>query len=201
MDELNMTQYRKAVLVALTSVLALGVASRAEAQVFTLPFSAPAVENSVGVYFSDFGALAIEGIARGTVSGPNLGVRGGLVDGGDDTSLTLGGEFRKPLDLGTAPLDISLTGAVQAILGDFDALGLQAGLSLGHTFIGEAEGFRFTPYIHPRIAVADGGGPDGMELKALADAGVEVDFAQNISVRLGVNLGDGADWGLGVAWR
>ena len=39
------------------------------------------------------------------------------------------------------------------------------------------------------------------ELKVLADLGADFDFSPNLSLRLGVNLGDGADWGIGLALR
>ena len=63
-------------------------------------------------------------------------------------------------------------------------------------------GLRITPYVHPRVAIvsAIGEGSDA-ELDVLADVGVDLDFTPNLSLRLGVNLGNGADWGIGVALR
>lgn len=196
-----MTPLRKRFTVALALALVVGGADRAQAQVFTLPFMAPQAESSLGIYLSDFGDLALEGIARGNFGGFNLGLRGGVVDADDATGVTIGGELRNPLSLGTAPLDIAFTAGIQALLGDFDGLGAQAGLSIGHTFVPDTGGFRFTPYIHPRIAFIDPGEPADGDLEVLADVGFDLDFASNLSLRLGVNIGDGADWGIGLAWR
>ena len=173
----------------------------ANAQVFTLPFMAPQSESSLGVYLSDYGDLALEGIARGNYGGFNLGLRGGIVDAGDLTGVTIGGELRNPLSVGTAPLDLAFTAGIQGLLGDFEGLGVQAGLSLGHTFVPDQGGFRFTPYIHPRVAFVDPGEPADGDLEVLADIGFDLDFASNLSLRFGANVGDGADWGIGVAWR
>jgi hypothetical protein len=196
-----MTPLRKVVPIALAAAALCAAAPIAQAQVFTLPFMAPRPENSLGIYISDYADLALEGIARGAFGGFNLGVRGGIVDADDATGILLGGELRNPLSLGTAPLDLAFTAGIQALLGDFDGLGVQAGLSLGHTFVPDTGGFTFTPYIHPRIAFIDFGGADDGDIEPLADVGFDLDFATNLSLRLGINLGDGADWGIGVAWR
>lgn len=188
-------------IVAVAAALVLGNGSAAQAQVFTLPFMAPQSESSLGVYLSDFGDLALEGIARGNFGGFNLGLRGGIVDADDNTGVTIGGELRNPLQLGTAPLDLAFTAGVQGLLGDFEGIGAQAGLSIGHTFVPNTGGFRFTPYIHPRIAFIDPGEPADGDLEVLADIGFDLDFASNLSLRLGINVGDGADWGIGLAWR
>jgi hypothetical protein len=71
---------------------------------------------------------------------------------------------------------------------------------VGHTFV--EPGIRITPYIHPRVAVVSAIGDDSdAELDVLADLGADIDFAPNLSLRVGVNLGEGADWGIGLAWR
>lgn len=196
-----MTPLRKAASLALSAALLMGAAPVVQAQVFTPTFMAPRAESSLGIYLSDYHDLALEGIARGAYGGFNLGIRGGIVDADDATGILLGGELRNPLSLGTAPLDLAFTAGVQALLGDFEGFGVQAGLSLGHTFVPNTGNFRFTPYIHPRIAFLDGGGADDGDLEVLADVGVDFDLATNLSLRLGINLGDGADWGVGVAWR
>jgi hypothetical protein len=185
----------------MAAALSFGAAQAVEAQVFTPTYMAPQLENSLGVYLADYGDLAVEGVWRGGFGGYNLGLRGGIVDADEATGILLGGELRNPLSLGTAPLDLAFTAGVQGILGDFEALGVQAGLSIGHTFVPDAGQFRFTPYIHPRIAYVDPGEPADGDLELLADLGFDLDFASNLSLRLGVNLGDGADWGLGIAWR
>jgi hypothetical protein len=196
-----MTPLRRLFPAAIAAALVLGSGRAAQAQVFTLPFMAPQSESSLGIYLSDYRDLALEGIARGNFGGFNLGLRGGIVDGEDDASVTIGGELRNPLQLGTAPLDLAFTAGVQGILGDLDGIGAQAGLSIGHTFVPDTGGFRFTPYIHPRIAFIDWGEATDGDLELLADIGFDLDFATNLSLRLGINVGDGADWGIGLAWR
>lgn len=186
---------------ALVVALVAGTASIAQAQVFTPTFMAPRQESSLGVYLSDLDDLAIEGIARGSFGGYDLGIRGGIVDADDATGILIGGELRNPLSLGTAPLDLSFTAGIQGILGDFEAIGAQVGLSLGHTFVPDTGGLRFTPYIHPRLAYIDPNEPADGDLELLADVGLDLDFASNLSFRIGINLGDGADWGVGIAWR
>ena len=196
-----MTSLRRLFPAAFAAALVLGSGSAVQAQVFTLPFMAPQSESSLGVYLSDFGDLALEGIARGNFGGFNLGLRGGIVDADDNTGVTIGGELRNPLELGTAPLDMAFTAGVQGLLGDFDGIGAQVGLSIGHTFVPDTGGLRFTPYIHPRVAFIDPGEPADGDLELLADVGFDLDFASNLSLRLGNNVGDGADWGIGLAWR
>ena len=196
-----MTSLRRLFPAAFAAALVLGSGSAVQAQVLTLPFMAPQSESSLGVYLSDFGDLALEGIARGNFGGFNLGLRGGIVDADDNTGVTIGGELRNPLELGTAPLDMAFTAGVQGLLGDFDGIGAQVGLSIGHTFVPDTGGLRFTPYIHPRVAFIDPGEPADGDLELLADVGFDLDFASNLSLRLGINVGDGADWGIGLAWR
>lgn len=174
------------------------------AQVFTPTYMAPRAASDFGVYLADFdpGDLAVEGIARGHFGGFDLGFRAGVVDV-NGANLTIGGEYRNPLLLGTAPLDLAVTGGVQGILGDVDRLGLQAGLSVGHTFVPSGGGLTFTPYLHPRIALIDDAGPnDRMDLEVLADVGFDLGFRTGLGIRFGVDLGgEGADWGVGLVWR
>jgi hypothetical protein len=173
----------------------------AAAQIFTPTFMPPRPETTLGVYVSDLGDLAVEGIARGHFGSYDLGLRGGVVDWkGEGNSLTVGGELRNPLALGTAPIDLSLTAGAQVLAGDVDRFGGQLGLSFGHTFV--SPGLGVTPYIHPRIALLNHHGKDddlGAEL--LGDIGVDLVFAPRLRVRFGAALSDvGADWGIGLAW-
>ena len=177
------------------SVFSFGAA---EAQVFTPTFMAPRLTNDVGIYVSDFDpGFALEGIWRAGA----LGIRAGFVDVGDG-ALSLGGEIRNPVVLAGSPIGLAFTAGGQALLGDANALGLQAGFSAGHTFVPQGSNFSLTPYVHPRLAILnDYGAEDKFDLDLLADVGVNFDFAPNLSFRLGVNLGSGANWGAGVAWR
>jgi hypothetical protein len=197
-----MTLLRKAVPAVFAAALTLGAAPAVQAQVFTPTYMAPRLESSLGVYLADFGDLAVEGIWRGGFGGYNLGLRGGIADADDATGILLGGELRYPLSLQTAPLDLAFTSGIQGVLGDFEALGVQAGLSIGHTFVPDAGGLSITPYIHPRIGYVDPGETADGDLELMADLGFDLDFAPNLSLRFGAVFSDpGAEWGLGIAWR
>jgi hypothetical protein len=176
-------------------------ATQARAQVFTLPFQSTARGNDIGLYLSDGpGDLAIEGIWRRNFGTGDLGLRAGFADIGDG-SVLLGADWRQPLSLPVPPLDLALSLGVQGGIGDGSGIGGQVGLIIGHTFA-ETPGVRITPFIHPRVAVvAPVTGSGNTELDVLADVGADFDFAPNLSLRVGANLGSGADWGIGLAWR
>jgi len=188
---------------AAVSVLAAVVmaAAPARAQVFTPTFQSTERSNDIGLYLSDGpGALAVEGIWRRGLGTGDLGLRAGFADAGDGL-LLLGADWRQPLALDTQPVDLALTFGGQLAVGDVSGFGAQAGVVFGHTFV--EEGLHVTPYVHPRIAVASavGNGDSDTELDVLADLGADFRFAPNLVLRVGVNLGDGADWGIGLAWR
>lgn len=170
-------------------------AADAGAQVFTPSYQSPVLLNDLGVYVSDTpGEMTLEGIWR---AGP-AGLRVGFVDGRTGDLLSIGGEVRMPL---TAPIPIAFTAGAQALVGEFDAVGVQAGVTLGQRFVNP--GVALTPYIHPRIAASDAFGVDGdFETELLADLGVDAEFAGNLILRLNVGLSDESpDVGLGLAWR
>jgi hypothetical protein len=180
---------------------AVMAAAPARAQVFTPPFQSTARVSDVGLYLSDGpGELAVEGIWRRGLGTGDLGLRVGFADAGDGL-LLLGADWRQPLALSTQPIDLALTFGGQLAVGDVSGLGAQVGLLFGHTFA--EPGVRITPYVHPRLAVvsAIGDGDSDAEVDVLADIGADFSFAPNLTLRLGVNIGDGADWGIGLAWR
>jgi hypothetical protein len=178
-------------------------ASTAAAQVYSPTFMAPAQSDELGVYLIDVqgGDIGLEGVWRRSLGSFDLGVRGGFYDFDSDGALTVGAELRNPLEVADIPLSLAVTAGAQAIFVDDAAIGLQAGITAGHTFV--PGGATVTPYIHPRLALVDGwtDSDDGFDLEVLADIGVDVDFARGLSLRFGANLGDGADWGLGLSWR
>ena len=120
--------------------------------------------------------------------------------------VSVGGEVRVPL---TAPIDIAFTAGAQGLIGDTPRVGGQVGFVAGQPL--PAGTFTVTPYIHPRLAiVASPGGDDDnglaeddddVDLDVRADIGADFDFASNVSLRFGINLAEGASWGLGLAWR
>ena len=188
-------------LFAVTVMAASATAGQAAAQVFTPSYLAPRVASEMGIYVSDGpGDLTAEGSLRGNFSGTMLGLRAGIADVGD-AQLTIGGELLHPLHVSNAPLSFALTGAAQALIGDVKLAGFSVGLDVGHTFV--APGLAVTPYIHPRLGVTGRYGDNSeYDTDLLADVGVNLDFAPNLSLRLGIGLSDEvADWGVGLAWR
>jgi hypothetical protein len=173
----------------------------AGAQVFTLPFQSTERGSDLGIYLNESpGDIAVEGIWRRGFGTGDLGLRLGFADVGDG-ELLVGADWRQPLALGTQPVDVALTFGGQLAAGDVDALGGQVGLAFGHTFV--EQGLHFTPYVHPRLAVTAGIGDSDRdtEVDVLADLGADFRFAPNLVLRVGVNLGDGPDWAIGLAWR
>lgn len=180
----------------LGALLALAPAAKADAQVFSPTFQAPYTSSDVGLYISDFeDQLGIEGILRRGMGAYDVGLRLGLVEG----ALLLGVDARNPLSIaGTAPLGIALTFGGQGAVGISNLFGAQAGLSIGHAF--RFPELTVTPYVHPRVVFLSGD-PVNEGLGVRADLGVDVALRPNYVLRLGANLGDGADWGIGLALR
>jgi len=185
---------------AALAAASLALSPRASsAQVFTPTYMAPRPSNDVGIYFDNIGDFGLEGIIRRHYVGNDLGLRVGVV-GGDASALMVGGELRSPLSLQTAPLDLALTAGVQAIFGDYDRIGFQGGLSIGHTFV--TPGLTITPYIHPRLAFTDDVNDD-FNADVFADVGADFALAPNLVIRVGVPLDDkgGSNFGIGLAWH
>lgn len=185
-------------MVAAAAAAVLLLAPRAGAQVFTPTFQAPTSSNDLGIYLVDFGDLGVEGVLRRSMGGGDLGLRAGFADANDGDVILLGLDYRSPLRLsGTQPLALAWTLGGQAALGDADGFGVQGGVSVGYAF--RSPELTITPYIHPRIAFVDAG--DDGDLEVLGDVGLDVGLSQGLELRFGANLGDGADWGIGLAFR
>ena len=182
-------------------VLAAGIALAPQpgnAQIFTPSFMDPRLSSSLGVYFGDVGDLAVEGILRRNLGSFDLGVRGGFVDLGDETNLTISGEYRNRLPV-SAPIDLSVTSAVQALVGDVDFTGIQFGLSLGSTFVPGS--VSLSPYVHPRISFVNGPSDD-LDSDIQAEVGMAVQWDSRLGIHVAIGLDDGSpDWGLGLSWR
>lgn len=178
---------------AVLAVLVAGV--EVSAQVLTPSYQSPRLLNEVGVYVSDGpGDLAAEGVWR---RGP-LGLRGGVADIGEDLSALVGAEFRHAINTPGSPLRLAFLASAQGLFGDADGIGIGAGVTIGHTFI--SPGLALTPYLHPRVAFVEIEDQDDTEL--LAELGFDAEFSPSLSLRLGLELGDGgADFGVGVSWR
>lgn len=199
-----MKHIRIAAALALTAALP---AANAGAQVFSPPFMSPTPTSDFGVYVSDVGELAVEGIWRRLSRGGDIGLRAGYADRGDG-ALMLGIELRNPVVLAGAPIGLAFTAGAQGLIGDNPKVGGQVGFTAGQRL--PAGTFTVTPYIHPRLVLtaAPGGNDnglnqedDGLDLDVRADIGADLDFASGVSLRLGINLAEGASWGVGLAWR
>lgn len=193
-----MTHVRRTTLAALAA--ALLTAAPAAAQVFTPPFMSPIPRNDFGVYVSDLGNIAIEGLwQRHARGGSGMGLRAGYTDWGEG-SLLLGLQVVNPVQLAGAPIGLAFTASGQAVVGGVNGGGGQVGFTAGGTIPSTELGI--TPYIHPRLAVVSWPGrDDSLGLRVLADFGVDLDFRSGMALRVGANLGDGASIGVGVAWR
>ena len=200
-----MKHIRTAAALALTAALS---AETAQAQVYTPPFMSPTPTSDFGVYVSDLGDVAIEGIWRRLSRGGDIGLRAGYADT-NEGALMLGIELRNPVILAGAPIGLAFTAGAQGLIGENPRVGGQVGFVAGQAL--PAGTFTVTPYIHPRLAVVaspGGNGDNGLaeddddvQLDVRADIGADFDFASNVSLRFGINLAEGASWGLGLAWR
>jgi hypothetical protein len=204
-------RFRGTIAAGILALLAALAADAAEAQVFTPTYTSPRLLNEIGIHLSDGpGDLAVEGIWRG---GP-LGLRVGFVDT-KERHLSIGGELRSLLEIPDVPLGLAFTAGAQGLIGDNGGVGVQAGLTAGHTFRGAT--LAFTPYMHPRIGmfrqigrsgpvplggIGRSGPADDWHVELKADVGADFEFHPNIVARLGINVGGvGAGWGVGLAWR
>lgn len=192
--------YLLRVLVVLFAV-ALG-STRAAAQVLTPSFAPPRGGTGLGVFLVDAGDLGLEVRSwRASPAGYEIAFRGGVLDLGG-AALTLGAQLRNPIQLDTEPLELAFTVGAQGVLGDVDAVGLDAGVSLGATFVGG--NLAVTPYLHPRLGlVKDYGENDGFGLEVLADLGVNLVFATGLTFQVGIPVSSvgRTDWGVGITLR
>jgi hypothetical protein len=171
----------------------------ADAQVFTPTFMSPQRSADVGVYLSDGpGDFSVEGIWRRNLGTYDLGFRAGIADVRGLVVL-VGAEFRTPLDVADAPVDVALVGGVQGAFGDRSAAGFQGGVTIG---VPVTEGsLTFVPYIHPRLAILSNFGREDFDLDPLADIGFDLLLPQNLRFRVGFGLGrPTARWGVGFSW-
>lgn len=198
-----MKQIHIAAAVALAAALS---AVSASAQVYSPPFMSPTPANDFGVYVSDLGDVAVEGIWRRLSRGGDIGLRAGYADTGEG-ALMLGIELRNPVVLAGAPIGLAFTAGAQGLIGDNPRVGGQVGFTAGQAL--PAGTFTITPYIHPRLALVASPGSDDnglndedeVDLDVRADIGADLDFASGLSLRFDINLAEGASWGLGLAWR
>lgn len=169
-------------------------------------FFAPRQADDIGVYAVKPDGSAGAGFAviwrqSGNI---NLGVRGGLADGGH---VQLGAEFFGPLNLGApgAALQFSWIVGGGATFNDATLLriplGVSAGMELG------TGGMRITPYVHPRVALSvlaydtPGGERTDTDVGFDIDVGADASIGESLVLRVGVSLGDAEAFGAGIAYR
>ena len=192
---------RRRVLLGLLLLLGGVVPGAAHAQIFTPTYLAPRSSNDVGIYFSDFGDIAVEGIVRRNYGNYDLGFRGGVADL-DNAAILLGADLRNPVQLGTPPLDLAVVAGAQGLISDNAGIGAHVGISIGGTFAPPDATFSITPYLVPRLAIVGLSGGGGTDTELLADLGVDMDLAPNVSIRLNFGISEyGSDIGVGVALR
>jgi hypothetical protein len=181
----------------LTMGIVLACAASAEAQVaWDSPLlSPPRPTMGLGLYLIEAGNGGIGAMGQWRTP-QGVGLRFGIADqrngvaafGGADGS---GALTRSAPDF---PLDISWVAGVGASAGDHGLLlSLPAGLTVGHTFVGQ--GVTFVPYLTPRLVLdarffKDEFRPaNAMELSFVADLGIDLAFQPTWLVRFGATLG------------
>lgn len=192
-------------------VLAAGLATSAAAQESGTPvFKAPyrAFKNmELGASLSDpkGGDLAFEAF-YGFGNGENdIGLRGGIIDTGDDTRAALGASFRRRVIAASEsfPLDGALTLGFGGQLGDGpDVFFVPVGLSLGRRVQLENSKTSFVPYVQPVIVptfwAGDNSPSSGVDF-ALG-LGVDITFGGSFDLRVSGGIGDIDGVAVSVAW-
>ena len=197
---------KKPTIGAITFAL-LAIAGGAQAQAWNSPsFLGPHPTADLGVYVIDgeIGDVGVQGIWRKT-GAMNLGVRLGFVDAGDGV-LQAGLETWGDLvvsDDAEFPLDVAWTAGIGASINGVSTLSVPAGVSIGQTF--EAGSITMQVYGHPRLVLVAFENPvdDDLELdlEGQFDLGTDLYLSDDVTVRVGVSLGEADALGIGVAWR
>jgi hypothetical protein len=188
-------------------LLALGFlllhAGGLSAQVFTPSFLPPQRSEGVGTYLSggvgSEDGFAIEGIARRSYGPIDLGLRAGVADL-DGAALLIGVEYRNPLPgIWDLPVDLSVTGGAQGIIGHRGGPGVAAGITGGHEFV--LPGAVIDPYVNPRIALFERSG-SSLTLAPHVELGSDVTVASDLRFHIAIGLGaETANLGFGLSWH
>ena len=129
---------------------------------------------------------------------------------GAETRLIIGGGLGYQLTRATddMPFDIVLAGGIGATFGDnYTTMSLPFGASIGHRFPLQGS-LAISPFVHPRLSYSrrsDDGTP-GLPGTSRSETGLDVDIGANLeigpqmSVRIGVVMGDADAIGLSFAW-
>jgi hypothetical protein len=185
-------------------LVALGIASEANAQWQEPTFLPPRPGDDIGIYLSDIADFGIQGIWR-QQGNLNLGLRLGYIDTAGDGIVTVGVETWDLLvDAGPDfPLDVAWTLGAGAGFNGGTVIQIPVGLTIGRTLPLETVAFQI--YGHPRLGLfiyPDAPeGVDELELEGLFDLGVDALLNENIKLRFGATFGEIDAVGIGIAFN
>lgn len=194
-----------AVMLLMTSVAG---ASAQEAPILwnSPTFMAPHPGSDLGVYLvdTDGADLGFHGVWR-TDGNMNLGLRAGYLDTPGDGVLLFGAETWGDIAVQDAdfPLDLAWTAGAGASVNGSTIVGIPVGVSFGRT-IDLEDSISFQLYGHPRIGLAifENAADDlELDLEGQFDLGADFYLSQDVTLRIGVTLGDFDALGIGVAFR
>jgi hypothetical protein len=198
---------RHATITALGAAAALALASPARAQetgtpVFSAPYRAFS-HHELGLSLSapEGSDLGVEGFYSFASGRNDFGLRLGLLDGGDDSDLVLGGRFRTRLV--THSEDFPLDGALTIGLGAqfFDGgtvVRTPIGLSLGRRIDSRSSGISFVPYLQPVLIPTFSDGDSALDF-ALG-LGVDLRLTRRFDLRVSGSVGDLEGFSVSFAW-
>lgn len=192
-------------------VIAAGLATSATAQesgtpVFKAPYRA-FKDMELGASLSDpkGGDLALEAF-YGFGNGENdIGLRGGIIDTGDDTRAAIGASFRRRVIAASEsfPLDGALTVGFGSQLGDGpDVFFVPVGLSLGRRVQLENSKTSFVPYVQPVVVPTfwSGDNSPSSGVDFALGLGVDITFGGSFDLRVSGGIGDIDGVAVSVGW-
>jgi hypothetical protein len=197
---------RHATITALAAAaLVLAVPARAQetgTPVFSAPYRAFA-DHEAGLSLSAPGGadLGLEGFYSFASGRNDFGLRVGLIDAGDDSSLALGARFRTRVVTHSPdfPLDGALTIGVGAVFQDgATVVRVPIGLSLGRRIDSRSSGLSFVPYLQPTLVPTFGRGDS--ELGFALGLGLDLRLTRRFDLRLSGSVGDLEGFAVSFAW-
>lgn len=193
---------------SVTVLLAVGALlyateARAQGEWDAPSFLPPRPGEDVGVYVSDQGDFAVEGIWRQR-GNPNLGVRLGYIDVYDGGLLVGAETWGRFFTVGPEyPVDASWAFGLGAIIASHTVVEIPGGITVGRTF--DLEPVKVQLYGYPRLALLIRTDPfpgqDRADLDGLFDIGGDVLLRNDMKVRIGITFGGTGALGVGLAWQ
>jgi len=145
--------------------------------------------------------LGLEGFYSFASGRNDFGLRVGLIDAGDDSSLALGARFRTRVVTHSPdfPLDGALTIGVGAVFQDgATVVRVPIGLSLGRRIDSRSSGLSFVPYLQPTLVPTFGRGDS--ELGFALGLGLDLRLTRRFDLRLSGSVGDLEGFAVSFAW-